>query len=221
VYVGGNFTGLAGGARSYLGRVGLSNGQLDTGWTPTPSARVRTLVVAGTRVYVGGDFLTVNGSTAGKSIASLSTGSSATLTSGFNAGATNEGKESPAIDLYLDGSDLLAATGGGGGGCAALDAATGRTRWSKHANGNMQAVTSMGGTVYCGGHFGGTASFDGQTRFKIAAVNQSTGAVEAFAPRMNSPLGIWALDRDTSNLYLGGDFTKVSGKLQPHFAVFS
>ena len=221
VYVGGNYTSLSGG-QSFLGRVNVSDGALDQNWTPRVDARVRSLALSsdGSKVYAGGDFTTINGSTAGKSIASLSTGTSATLTSGFNAGATNEGAESPAIDLFLSGTHLLAAVAGSGGGCASLDAATGKTLWSKHANGNMQAVTAMGSTVYCGGHFGGLGSFGGQTRFKLAAVDENSGTILSFAPRINSPLGVWALDRDATHLYVGGDFTKITRKLQSHFAVF-
>jgi hypothetical protein len=221
IFVGGNFTSLAGTARPFLGRVSLSTGALDSTFAPTVSARVRSLVVSGdgARLYVGGDFATINGSTAAKSIASLSTSTGA-LTTGFNAGATSSGAEPPAVALYLDGGNLLAAVAGSGGGCASLSASTGKTQWSKQANGNMQAVTAMGGTVYCGGHFSGSGSFDGLTRYKLAAVDEASGSVLSFAPRINSALGVWALDHDATQLYLGGDFTKVNRKDQPHFAVF-
>jgi hypothetical protein len=223
LYVGGNFTSLSGGERPYLGRVSMSTGLLGTLWTPRPDARVRTLAVSGDglRVYVGGDFTTVNANAAGKYIASVNTARPGTLTAGFNAGTTNAGKESPAIDLHLDGDDLLAAVAGGGGGCASLDDTSGKTNWSHRGNGNMQAVTAIQGTVYCGGHFGGVDSFAGFDRYKIAAVDQESGKVLDFGPRVNSPLGIWALENDGTRLYLGGDFTKISGKLHPHFAVYA
>ncbi|HYO31978.1 MAG TPA: PQQ-binding-like beta-propeller repeat protein [Nocardioidaceae bacterium] len=223
LYVGGNFTALAGVARPYLGRVSMSTGELGTLWTPRLDARVRTLAVSGdgSRMYVGGDFTRVNENTAGQYIASINTSRPGTLTAGFNAGATNAGKEAPAIDLHLDGDDLLAAVAGGGGGCTSLDASTGRTDWSHRGNGNMQAVTTIKGTVYCGGHFGGAGSFAGFDRYKIAAVDQETGKVLDFGPRVNSPLGIWALENDATRLYLGGDFTKISGKPHPHFAVYA
>ena len=222
VYVGGKFVTLGGAAQPFLGRVSATGtGAVDAGWAPRLDARVRTLAVSpdGTRLYAGGDFTTVNNNTAGMSIASINT-TTATLTTGFNAGPTNDGRESPAVDLDLDGSLLLAATAGTGGGCASLDAATGKTRWSKHANGNMQAVTALNGTVYCGGHFGGLGAFANLVRYKLAAVDESSGAVvENFAPRINSPLGVWSLDHDASRLFVGGDFTRVNGP-QSHFAVF-
>lgn len=222
-YVGGNFTALAGVSQSYLGRVSLSTGTLDNTWAPKPDARVRSLVVSGdgSRVYLGGDFTTVNSSGIGRSIASVNTTGTGVLTSGFNAGATNAGTKPPAYGLYLDGSNLLAAVGGSGGGCASLNATSGTTNWSKHSNGNVQAVTALSGTVYCGGHFNGMGSFDGQTRNKLAAVDESTGSLLPFTLRINSALGIWALDHDTTHVYLGGDFTKINGKPQPHIAVLN
>jgi hypothetical protein len=223
VYLSGNFTSVAGVARSFLGRVGVTTGALDTGWTPQPSARVRTLAVPadGSRVYIGGDFLTVNGSSVGRSIASISTTTPGSLTAGFNAGATNQGAEPPTVALYLDGSDLLAGVGGMGGACASLNATTGATQWSKHANGNVQAVTAVGGTAYCGGHFSGTGSFDGQTRDKLAAVDEASGVLLGYSFRINSALGIWALAHDAAHVYLGGDFTKINGAAQPYFAVLT
>lgn len=223
VYVGGSFTTLAGVTRSYLGRVSVSTGNSDTNWTPRPNARVRSLVVPGdgSVVYVGGSFTTINGSSSARSIASLSTTTPATLTKGFNAGATNAGSEPPAMGLYVEGSDLLAAVAGAGGGCASLDAKNGRTQWSKHANGNVQTVTAMNGTAYCGGHFTGTASFDGQNRNKLAAVDQASGQTLGLSLRINSALGVWALSHDATRLFLGGDFTKINGKPQPHFAVLT
>ncbi|MDX6310053.1 MAG: hypothetical protein QOI06_3099 [Nocardioidaceae bacterium] len=223
VYLSGNFTSVAGVARSFLGRVGVSTGTLDTGWTPQPDARVRSLAMSadGSHVYIGGDFLTVNGSTNGRSIASISTTNPGSLTVGFNAGATNMGGEAPALALYLDGSNLLAGVGGSGGGCASLNATTGATQWSKHGNGNVQAVTAVGGTVYCGGHFSGSGSFDGQTRDKLAAVDEVSGVLLSYSFRINSALGIWALDHDAGHVYLGGDFTKINGSAQPHFAVLA
>jgi hypothetical protein len=156
-----------------------------------------------------------------RSIASVSTTAPATLTPGFTAGATNSGNKPPASDLALNGSYLLAAVAGSGGACAALDRASGKTLWSDHTNGNLQAVTVLNATAYCGGHFGGTGSFAGQNRYKLAAVDEATGAVRSFAPRINSPLGVWALAHDAARVYVGGDFTKINRRPQYHFAELS
>ncbi|MEJ7708153.1 MAG: hypothetical protein WKF82_13290 [Nocardioidaceae bacterium] len=226
VYVGGNFTTLKDStgshAQSRLGRLDSGTGAFDATWTPTPDAQVYSVVASadGSRVYVGGDFSSISNASNTNRIASLST-TNGTPTPGFNAGATNGSDESPVRDLHLDGSNLLAAVAGSGGGCASLNAGNGTKQWNKHTNGNLQAVTVIDGTAYCGGHFNGVGSFDGQTRYKLAAVDVSTGAVLDFAPRINSALGVWSLGSDSSHLYLGGDFTQVRGKPQSHFAEFS
>jgi hypothetical protein len=219
VYVGGNFATLAGQSRANLGRLGL-DGTLDS-WAPTLDGRVNSLVASpsGTKVYAGGDFTTVSGNTSARSIASWDT-ATGNLTAGFAAAATNEGNKPPALDLYLDGTHLLAAVAGQGGACASLNPATGHVDWSVHANGNIQAVTAMSGIVYCGGHFGGTASFGGQTRHKLAAASESTGVVTDFAPRVHSALGVWSLGQDGSRLFAGGDFTRIGSHTQYHFGEF-
>ena len=60
-------------------------------------------------------------------------------------------------------------------------------------------------------------------RSEIVAPSRDRNATPSLrlGPRINSPLGVWALDRDASHVYVGGDFTKISGKLQSHFAVLS
>jgi fibronectin type 3 domain-containing protein len=133
----------------------------------------------------------------------------------------NNGGHSPVFDLVSDGTRLIEAIGGGGGACTAQNPTTGATLWSVHSNGNLQSVQIFGSDVYCGGHFSGTASFGGQTRKKLAEVDLATGAIQPFAPVVNSALGVWSLGSDATHLFVGGDFTKITGVAQPHFAMFT
>lgn len=96
----------------------------------------------------------------------------------------------------------------------------GATLWSDHSNGNLQSVRLSSGLLYCAGHFSGTGSFLGQTRYKIAAVDPATGALNAFAPNVDSSQGPWAMASDATHVYIGGDFSKISRVPQPHFAMF-
>lgn len=224
LYVGGKFETATSPDKSAfplpnIARLDASTGYFDKDWGPQPDAQVLSVVPAGDHVFVGGEFTSISGKPATKSIATLSTGSALPVAPFF--AATNQGASPMASDLYLDGPHLLAAVGGAGGACASLNASTGKLEWSKHTNGNVQAVTAIGGVAYCGGHFGGAGSFDGTfTRHKLAAVDQGTGQTTDFAPRVNRPLGVWSLDADSNGLYVGGDFTRVSGKDRLHFAVF-
>ena len=79
----------------------------------------------------------------------------------------------------------------------------------------------LDGLLYVGGHYGGANSFGGQTRYKLAAVIPATGAVTSFAPRVNTPLGVFEVHAAGNHLYIGGDFTRVSRASQPHFARFT
>ncbi|GAA1882297.1 fibronectin type III domain-containing protein [Lapillicoccus jejuensis] len=212
VLVGGSFLSVSttsGTTGPYLARL-TTSGARSAVPAPAPDAQVRTFLVApgGGSVYVGGDFAVMGGNTtAARKLARLSV-ATGQLDTTFASGPTNGTTRGPVQAVAGDGTSVYVAVGGGGGACAALDTITGATRWSQRANGDMQGVEVVDGVVYCGGHFGGTASFGGQDRQKIAAVDPATGTVLAWAPRVDSPLGIWSMDADATSLYVGGDFTR-------------
>ncbi len=228
VYLGGAFDTVtdAGGdvAAPYLARVSVADGTVDRTWsTAAPDAPVRSLLVdaAGTGIYVGGDFTAVDGQEFASRLTLLSTGATPDLDPVFRSGLNNEDHRAPVLDLALDGDALLMGSGGAGGGCTVQDAATGATRWSHHATGDVAAVAFLGPMAYCGGHFSGSASFDNLTRYKMAEMVTATGEITSTRARVNSALGVWALASSPTALFAGGDFTKVSGTLQPHFGMFA
>jgi fibronectin type 3 domain-containing protein len=222
VYAGGSFSKVtdATGTRvaPFLARFDASTGRQDTTYTPGPNDRVNVLLATGSGVYVGGDFTAVGGVFALTRL--FRTDAAGVVDPVFRAGPTNDGARAPVMALAPAGEELLVGSGGSGGGCAVLDATTGATRWSKHGNGNVVAVSAIGAYAYCGGHFNGSAGFDGLTRTKLASVVLATGATTADAPVINSPLGVWSMAADDAGLYLGGDFTKVGATTQPRFGVF-
>lgn len=209
-------------AQPYIARFDASTGADDRSWRPAPNDRVRAVLGSsnGSRIYLGGDFTSVSNVSSANKTASIVTSSGAVDTA-FKPGPNNQTGHSPVFDLATDGSHLLVAAGGGGGACASQDPATGRTLWSDHSNGNQQAVEIVGQTVYCGGHFSGTNSFDGADRKKMAAVDLATGNLQSFSPVINSALGVWSISSDSTHVFIGGDFTKVTGIAQPHFAQFT
>jgi hypothetical protein len=227
VFIGGLFTSVSDSARTtartYLAKAAATTGLVDQTWAPRPDLRVRALQAAtdGTKVYAGGDFATINGSTQRSTALLPVTGSGAPLSS-YKGGPTNNSNYAPVLNMALAGSSLYVAAAGGGGGCTALNATTGTRIWGKHANGNVQAVIYNHGYVYCAGHFGGSDAFDGQTRYKIAAVVAAAPYnTTSYAPRFDSALGIWAMSADSGHTYAGGDFTHVSNVSHPHFAAFT
>jgi len=230
LYASGNFTSVAGpgfGTTSphpYIAKLAGDSGAVDTAFAAAPNDRVRSLNVAGDgsdKLFMGGDFLSVSGAAKTRAVAAVSLTTGAVLP-GFAAASTNQTNLAPALDLTSDSSRLYVAAAGSGGACTALDIGTGALVWTDHSNGNMQSVRLIGPTLYCGGHFSGSGSFLGANRQKLAAVAAATGALLPFNPKVNSALGSWALGTQVGdpNLYLGGDFTTVSGVAQPHFAEF-
>jgi hypothetical protein len=227
VYAGGTFTSVTAGSgtttRNFIAKLDATTGALAAGWSPQPDQRVRALQTStdGSAVYAGGDFTTVNGSSH-RSTVELTGADPGAPVATYHGAATNQNAFASVLGLDLDGSTLYVAAGGSGGACTALSATDGSRVWTKHATGNLQAVQVNHGIVYCGGHFGGTGSFDGQTRFKLAAVNATAPfATTDFAPRFNSALGVFALGADAGHLFTGGDFTKVNQQTHNHYAAFT
>jgi fibronectin type 3 domain-containing protein len=225
LYAGGNFSAISAGSgrsRAFLAKMNGQTGAVDTAWSAAPNGRVRTLNVAADgsgRLFLGGDFGSVSGKSGTNKIAAVFSSSGA-VDIAFRAGPNNGSNYAPVFDLTSDATRLYAAVAGSGGACTAQNIKTGATLWSDRSNGNLQSVRLSGGLLYCGGHFNGLGSFMGQTRYKIAAVDPATGALRPFAPNVNSSQGVWAMASDATRIYLGGDFSSISGVPQPHFAMF-
>lgn len=224
VYLGGTFGRVADAKRSSwrprLARVSAASGALDRSWKPSPDRQVRALAVSadGTRLYVGGEFTRLFGSSHGRHLAAVDL-PSGTLDPAFRPQPYNRSSRPAVYDFAFHGADLLVAAGGSGGACASVDPLSGTLKWSQHTNGNVQAVALVGDAVLCGGHFNGAGSFGGERRYKLGIVDADSGAVLPYAPRINSALGVWSLAGTAQGVaYLGGDFTKVDGTQQQHFA---
>lgn len=210
----------------YVAKLDAGTGDVDTGWAATPNGRVRTLAASpdGSHVYLGGDFGDVSGQKYTNKVASLFTADSrGQVDPAFRPGPNTYYGYAEVFVLATDGIRLYEAVGGSNGACTAVSATTGVKAWMDIANGNVQSVAVAGNTAYCGGHFGaqyGGSAFAGTTRNKVAAVDAATGSVKSLAPTVNSSLGVWSVAADPTHLFLGGDFTKVSGTMQAHFAEF-
>jgi hypothetical protein len=76
-------------------------------------------------------------------------------------------------------------------------------------DGAVHKVLQVGATLYAGGVF--TSVTKGRTvaRQNVFSFNATTGAVQAFAPKVDGI--VWTLASDGNSLYVGGDFTSVNG----------
>ncbi len=224
LYVGGYFGSISNGisstARKYLARLDPATGAVD-GWAPTPDGRVRSLSPStdGTRMYLAGDFQSVNAVASQDFVSSVSTTTGAD-SSGFIPGNTSPfGHQNVLAVVATTDNRILLATAGYQGGCTSMNATTGAQQWTKGTNGNAQAISYIGNVVWCGGHFTGTGAIGGLTRYKLANLDLTTGAVLSFSARINSALGVWALatSPDLSRTFMGGDFTLIDGATANHF----
>jgi outer membrane protein assembly factor BamB len=229
VYAGGAFTTANGFARASLAAFDAGNGALSASWAPvaggnsstTPTVTTVRLSPGGTLVYVGGGFTTIDGASQNH-IAALS------ATTGDPSTSFTHHLPYPVVDLAVDSSGVFVAGAGGGGNFANLDPTTGALVWQGGTDGNVQAIATLDGEVYVGGHYDNYCGPQGGmhtcatavTRHKLLAVDEATGALTSWDPHANSALGVFALTGSGTTLTAGGDFTRIGGRAQQGFAEF-
>jgi hypothetical protein len=105
-----------------------------------------------------------------------------------------------------DGVVYVAVGGPGGGRAAAWTLDVNRRKWSRGADGDVQAVDVRGTDVYFGGHFGPT--FSDTPAHQLVALTASNGEVQSWqVPFVGIPKpGVWAVDAGEDFLRIGGAF---------------
>lgn len=216
IYFGGTFDIVNGQPRTRLAAVD-SAGNLRTDWHPQADNRVRVIVPApdGASLFIGGDFLSIDGNTAQKILVRLSTSDGSPLPWRLHPGY-------PVYGIAFFDTMLYAAGNGSGGHIGAFDLATGTRLWTQQTDGGVQAIAIKDGVIYGGGHFdnvcvgvteGATTGFhcpqNAATRHKLVAIDAVTGTLDPWNPGANSPLGVYGLAVDAGALEVGGDFTKI------------
>ncbi len=215
VLVGGKFTRIGGGYVNRFAMLDASTGRPNSRFLPNPDGPVSALQISPgkTGVYVGGTFTRIGGQYRQNLAAIL-------LSSGLASRWYPEASTCPVLSAALtgDGSRLFVACAGASNSVASYNTGVNGPRlWRALADGNVQAVALIGTTVYAGGHFTRVNSVE---RRKVAAFYYATGALQPWAPALDSPLGVWALHASTNGVWAGGDFTTVNGRPQPHLALF-
>jgi hypothetical protein len=134
------------------------------------------------------------------------------------------------LGTSADGRTLYAATGGAGGRVFSFDpGGSAEPNWYASFDGDAVAVVASAETVYVAGHFDnivdkGSKCYQwcpgGPVRRHLAAFDATTGAVDPWAPKVNTSTGPYTEALGGRHLYVGGEFTKVNGHLQPGIAQF-
>jgi hypothetical protein len=202
VYLGGAFDTVgtgAGNARANLAAVNPSTGALDPTWDPGANNIVRTLVVSGANVYIGGEFTSLDGrALSNLAVVDASSGTANQFWNPNPDGAVNAITASGGL-VFIGGS--FANVGGGARqNLAAVNAGTPTADvWNPGANGVVSALgTTAGGQILAGGAF----SVVGDSAQRGFAEFGSSAPTNLARPSVDGPLqvggaltcspGVWA-----------------------------
>lgn len=228
-YIGGEFTGVGGKARSCLARIHADGSVGD--WNPSATGSpgyidppsVWALMRHGNRIFVGGGFLEIGGQPhANFGCVDAETG--AVLDWDWNTGSV--------YALALRDSTLFVAGGFSSFGgqpranLAALNASTGEVLpWRADVFGGAYTLLIREDTLFVGGNFLGIA---GVEQYMLAALNAKTAELLPFNARVSGIRGdyipdplVSALALVSDTLYVAGDFTHIGGIPQPSLAALN
>lgn len=214
VYAGGTFSTISGVAVSRMAALDMGTGAVVGGFSPRPDAGVRTLAASpdGSTVYAGGSFTAIGGADR-PYLAALSASTGRATSWRPHGSRTVLG-----VAVSADGSRIYAGGAGSGGQLASYETGSGRQRWARDLDGDVNTVAVSSTTVYAGGHF---HRANGASRERLAAFDAATGSLDPWNPGANSLNGVYSLAVTSSRLYAGGDFTVIGGVSQPRLARFS
>lgn len=205
LYVGGTFgvNTIGGLARRALAAFNTDSGQATT-WNPTPNDSVRTIVVSGNTVFVGGLFNSVSGQSR-RSIAAIDVATGQPTS--WNPGGTSGYVWSIAPrggTVYVGGA-FSSMGGQSRRNVAAIDLVTGlATDWNPDVNWTVWALFVTEDEVYIGGNF---TTVGGQIRNRLAAVDPTTGQVDGWNPNANNE--VLSLVLSGATVYVAGRFTMI------------
>jgi len=229
LYIGGDFTeidNLGTNSRNRLAALDSNAtvaGPYDLGWNPNANGSVQTMVLSGATLYVGGNFTAVNG------VAPLRNHLAAFDLSIVNSEdvATSWDPDLPFLDAGSNSVSVTQLKAGSGviytgwkgtldsddiGRMQAIKTSDGKVDWSVAANQSIEAIGVGAQELFLGGTF---TSGGGRLRRNLAEINISTGVgagtVTNWAVNVNGPVRSIVANNGGFGLYIGGDFSAVTG----------
>ncbi|MEV8509179.1 hypothetical protein AB0368_30685 [Actinoplanes sp. NPDC051475] len=226
LFLGGTISAVDGRAQPNLAAFDLTTGALDTSFGSGADGEVKALTVAGSRLYVGGKFKHLNGAAGTVRLAALRLADGQVDTAFRPVTPYFVGAITVAPDK------VYAALAGPGGRVAAYRPDGGLV-WSTVTDGDVQAITQLGGAVYAGGHFTVACPVPSKTATswcpanlrsqpKLEALNAENGSLLDWNPKSNGKWGVLSMDVHPTlgRIAVGGEFTAFGSLSRPHFAQF-
>jgi trimeric autotransporter adhesin len=239
LYIGGAFTK----PRNYMAELNATTNAYIPTWAPVVDAEVRALATdtSQTRIVEGGfqQCPTGSGCDGRIGIGAVNTTDGAFVPFAYSGPPTFipppgfPYRPFQVIQMTQDGNTLFASGTGNGGTALSLNMEDGTLNWQAGFNGNVVGIGVTDGVVYAGGHYsdycgpvpGNNFFCSGRpgwaARSKLSAFDEATGAIEPWAPTVNTALGIEAVGADQGRVAVGGEFTRISGVTVNHFARFA
>ncbi len=180
---------------------------------------VWTVLRVGGKVYLGGDFTSVNGKPrSGLAAINANTGRLTAWAPKANSSVLALAA-SPSGDSIYAGGEFTSVDGIARGHVVAIGASTGRVRkeWNAHADLPVYSLATLGSRrVYLGGKF---REVNGRNRQGLAAVGSAEGKLyPKWTPTVNGNVRTLGLSPNNRRLYAGGNFSVISGKRRPNLA---
>jgi len=238
LYFGGSFGLVNGLARNRAAAISTVDGSL-LPWNPNADSDVYAIDAAddNSKVYLGGTFTKI-GTTSRWAVASVNNSTGAILA--FSAASAVPGPtstcKSRVKDIETVGTKVYFANAGDGPGCFdgtwAADVATGNLVWKNTCLGATEAITMVSGWLFKGSHAhdcsaatAGPAFGEGTGNHYLLLQNPADGKLGPWFPNTNAaaPTQVGPLVSATggTDLWVGGDFTKVNGAAQQGLTRFT
>lgn len=245
VYVTGDFSTIRGTAKARFAALDPTTGALQPGFVADLDSRGYTVDVTpdGSRVLVGGNFTTVNGTvTGGMASVHPTTGAlqrwDANITQPINTNCAAK-----VTDIISLGENAYVTAEGDPPGCYegtySARISDGRLNWNSTCLGASLGLAILHGVLYkashqhdCafnpgdarGGYVGGT-SRDSFIWWRLVGQNLADGSFVHWSPNTNAstgsnPVGPHVIATDGRQLFVGGDFTRVDNTQQQGIARF-
>jgi trimeric autotransporter adhesin len=220
LYAGGEFTEIGPtGNRLTRNRLAAiaANGEV-TNWRPSADNVVFALAAAGSTIYVGGEFTTIDGK-ARQNLAAID--AAGTLSEEWKP--SNEGVSGVVEALEVaDGTVYVAADFTPAAGLRdhfirAIDVADGApVKWTRSADEQVRTLAVLGDTLYVGGSF---TAIDDTPRIRLAALSTAGVLLDTWKPEADDIVKSMAISGST--IYIAGYFTQLNGESHKNAAAIT